>query len=121
MLIERTLQEIGASLGLAELRFSEHNVAALRLGETDTLFFERQGDLVFMSLARPVPPHRTGIAQKAMNLCSPRRGLPVPVRAGMSREGDVVFTVRFTERDFSVTEASQRLNLLRSLQAVAGQ
>lgn len=119
MILAGVLNEVGISLGLPGLAFSRDNIAALQLGEADTLFFERLGEGVLMSLSRPLPPHRPDIAVQALRLCAPGRGWPLPVRAGLSRDNRLVFSLRFTERSFSVTGVSQCLTLLRGLQEQA--
>ncbi len=115
MLLEGVLNEVGLSLGLPGLRFSRNHVAALQLGEVDTLFFEQVGEGVLVSLSRPMPPHRPEIPENALRLCAPSQGTPLPVRSGLSRDNQLVFSIRFSEREFSVSHVSQGLTLLRNL------
>ncbi len=116
MLLEEVLNEVGVSLGLPGLRFSRNKIAALQLGEVDTLFFEQIGEGVLMSLSRPMAAHRPEIPENALRLCAPGQGTPLPVRPGLSRDNRLVFSVRFSEREFSVSHVSQGLSLLRNLQ-----
>lgn len=112
-LFDSTLAEIGLSFQLPALAFNAEGHAALTLGDSDLLSFEKRGQGLLMSVARPVPPHRMGVAEKALKICCEDGGLPFAVRPGLNKKGLLVFTVRFGERDFTLSEVMRRLTLLR--------
>ena len=112
-LVIATLAELAASFQLPSLAFNRNGVTALRLGETDLLTIEHAEDGVLVSLARPLPQHRQGLAEKALRLCGPEGGLPFAVRAGLTRDNQLVLTVYFGERDFTLPETLRCLTLLR--------
>lgn len=112
-LFDSTLAEIGLSFQLPALAFNAGGHATLAVGDSDLVSFEKRGQGLLMSVARPVPPHRAGVAEKALQNCCEDGGLPFAVRPGLSKKGLLVLTVRFTERDFTLSEAMRRLTLLR--------
>lgn len=112
-LIESTLQELAASFQLPALEFNRNGVAMLRLGERDTVSLEKQDNGVLLSVARQLPPHRPGIAEKALHLCDPASGAPVPMRAGLTKDNKLVFITRFGEREFTLTEAVRCITAMR--------
>jgi len=115
MIVANTLNEIGVSLGLPSLAFSRNQVAALALGDKDTLFFERLKDGVIMSMVREFSLHQKQVAVKALALCDASNGFPLPVRAGITAENKLVFSSRFTESTFTVSAVSQAMVLLKDL------
>ncbi len=120
-LLESTLAEIAASFQLPGLAFNRNGVTALKLGETDTLSFEQVDGGVLLNLARPLPAHRPGLAEKALRLCGEEGSQAFPVRPGLTKDGRLVFTVYFSERAFTLTETMRCLTLLRDMQTrVAG-
>ncbi len=112
-LIDATLAEVAASFQLPSLSFNRNGVAALRLGENDLFSIEKVEDGVLLSLARPLPPHRAGLAEKALRLCGPDGGLPLPVRPGLTRDNRLVLIAHFSEREFTLPETMRCLSMLR--------
>ena len=112
-LFAATLAELAAGFQLPSLAFNPNGVAALHLGETDLLTIEQVEDGVLLSLARPLPPHSMGLAEKALRVCGPEGGLPMPVRPGLTKDGRLVLTVRFSEREFTLQDTLRCLSLLR--------
>ena len=112
-LVAATLAELAAGFQLPSLAFNQNGVAALHLGETDLLTIEQVEEGVLLSLARPLPPHRTGLAEKALWVCGPEGGLPMSVRPGQTKDGRLVLTVRFSEREFTLQDTLRCLSLLR--------
>lgn len=115
MLIESALAEIGESLGLPLLEFNANNVAALQLGEMNTVHFERLGSAVLVSLSRPLPQHGAAPALRAMELAGAEAGAPFPVRPGLTRDRRLVLSVRFAERDFILSSVTRALTLLKEM------
>lgn len=116
-LIDRTLAEIAESLQLPAFGFNRNGVAALRLGETDLVSFERWDDGVLVSVARPLPPHRRGTAEKALRMCGKEGGLAFPVRAGLTKDGRLALMVWFSERAFILSESLRCITVLREAQS----
>ncbi|MDL2216698.1 hypothetical protein LJB81_03060 [Desulfovibrio sp. OttesenSCG-928-M14] len=112
-LFDSTLAEIGLSLQLPALAFNAEGCAAFTVGDSDLVSFEKRGTGLLMSVARPVPPHRAGVAKKALEYCHENGSLPFAVRPGLNKKGLLVLTVRFTRLDFTLSEAMRRLTLLR--------
>ncbi|MDR2892632.1 MAG: hypothetical protein LBV80_06060 [Deltaproteobacteria bacterium] len=125
-LADATLAELAASFQLPSLAFNENNVAALRIGgasdadETDFVSFEKRGDSVFLSVARPLPPHRAGLAEQALRLCGKEGGFSIPIRAGLTSNGRLVFITRFTQSSFTLSETVRRITALRDAHSRLG-
>jgi type III secretion system chaperone SycN len=116
-LLDSTLAELADSLQLPALTFNDKGVAALRLGDTDLVSIEKREDGVLLSVARPLPPHRPGLAEKALRLCGKEGGLPFPTRAGLTKDNRLVFMVWFHERSFVLSEALRCITALRDAHA----
>jgi type III secretion system chaperone SycN len=112
-LVAATLAELAAGFQLPSLAFNRNGVVALILGETDYLTIEEAKDGVLLSLARPLPPHRAGLAEKALRLCGPEGGLPFAVRPGLTGDKRLVLTVYFSAREFTLPETMRCLAMLR--------
>lgn len=112
-LLESTLAEIAESFQLPALAFNRNGVAALRLGETDIVSIERRDGGVLLSVVRPLPHHRRGLAEKALRLCGNEGGLPYAVRAGLSKDNKLAFMVFFDERAFILSETLRCIAALR--------
>lgn len=112
-LFDSTLSEIGHFFQISALAFNSAGSAVLALGDSDLLSFEKTGNGLVMSVARPLPPHRTGVLPKVMSLCAEPGETPFAIRPGLSGKGLLVLCVRFDESDFTVTESLRRLTLLR--------
>ncbi|MDR1360280.1 MAG: hypothetical protein LBJ82_04785 [Deltaproteobacteria bacterium] len=111
-LVESTLAELAFTFKLPGLAFNDFGVAALRLGERDMFNLELAADgNVLLSLIRPLPLHRQGIAERILRLCG--ENAPIPLRAGTTRDGRLILTTRLTERTFTLQETMRRLALLR--------
>lgn len=116
-LLDATLQEIAAAFQLPKLAFNNKGTLSLQLGEADILSFEKSGDGVLFSVARPLPLHREGLGEKVLRLCGDEGGLPIAVRAGLSKNNHLVLSVFFTERTFIVPEFMRCLTTLREAHA----
>jgi type III secretion system chaperone SycN len=116
-LLDSTLAEMADSLQLPAFSFNNKGVAALRLGETDLVSIEKRDDGVLLSVARPLPPHRQGLAEKALRLCGKEGGLPFPARVGLTKDNRLVFMVWFDERAFVLSEALRCITALRDAHA----
>lgn len=120
-LLDATLAELGASFQLPSLTFNKHGVATLRLGDTDMLSLEKRDNAVLLSVTRSLPPHRRGLAEKALRVCGKESGAPTPVRAGLTRDNRLVLLARFTERTFTLPEAVRCINFLRDTHTRIGE
>jgi type III secretion system chaperone SycN len=116
-LLDSTLAEMADSLELPAFAFNNKGVAALTLGATDLVSIEKRETGVLLSVARPLPPHRQGLAEKALRLCGREGSLPFPARAGLTKDNRLVFTVWFGERAFTLTEALRCITALRQAQS----
>jgi type III secretion system chaperone SycN len=122
-IIDAALAELASFFQLSALSFNRDGVAALRLGEKDRLFFEKQtaGDGVLVCVARALPPHQRGIAEKALRLCGAEGGYSTPVRPGLTRDNELVLMALFTERDFILSNIAPCIAMLRDMQSgIAG-
>ncbi len=115
--ISATLKSLGESLGTGPLATDAKGLLSLRLGREDKLSFERVEGGILMTLARPLPAHRPGLARKALEATAWERGLPFALRAGLSGENALTLTTRFSERAFVLHEVLACLSLLRDVQS----
>jgi type III secretion system chaperone SycN len=111
-LMDDTLAELAASFNLPGLAFNANGVVALRLGEQDLFSLEKTDNRnILLSLTRPLPPHRPGVALKTLRLCGEASALPM--RAGLSKDDQLVLTTSLSERRFTLQEALRCLALLQ--------
>ena len=99
------------------LSFNRDGVAALRLGERDRIFFEKQatGKGVMVCGARALPRHHRGAAEKALRLCGAEGGYSTPVRPGLTRDNELALMTLFTERDFIPSNVAPCIAMLRDM------
>ena len=118
-LVDVTLAELASLFQLSSLSFNREGVAALRLGEKDRIFFEKQaaGDGVLVYVVRALPPHQRGIAEKALRLCGPEGGYSRPVRPGLTRDNELTLMTLLTERDFIPSNVAPCIAMLRDMQS----
>jgi type III secretion system chaperone SycN len=114
--IAATFDEFGRGLGIEGLAPDARGRLSMRLGAERTLELRAADDAVVVLLAAP-PSHGDALAERsrALGLCHLRHGWPMPVRAGRTREGGLVFLVRIPARQFLVPTLEQAIELLGRL------
>jgi type III secretion system chaperone SycN len=118
-IVDTTLTELAPLFQLSALSFNRDGVAALRLGDRERIFFEKQarGAGVMLCVVRALPPHHRGIAEKALRLCGAEGGYSRPVRPGLTRDNELVLMTLFTERDFILSNVAPCIARLRDMQS----
>lgn len=118
-LVDVTLAELASLFQLRSLSFNREGVAALRLGERDRIFFEKQatGEGVLVCVVRALPPHQRGIAEKALRLCGAEGGHSEPVRPGLTLDNELALMILFTKRDFILSNVAPCIAMLRDMQS----
>lgn len=124
-----TLQELAAVFALPILEPNRHGVVMLRLGESDLLSVEfvegqkeQEEQSIIMCLARPLLPHRHGVAEQALMICNANSGLGCEIRAGIVEKACLPVASRQEESPHSAhlvlmlyfTESSFRLPAVMS-------
>jgi type III secretion system chaperone SycN len=115
------LAELGRSLGMHGLAWSENRVVALEIERRGTLFLEDAGDVLLVYLARGIDigADKAGILRNALRLCHYREGLLYQVQAGLRGDATLVFLVRLPASQIGLAEIESVLDLLTRLQDAA--
>ncbi|MDY0220899.1 MAG: hypothetical protein RBR67_07165 [Desulfobacterium sp.] len=91
MHIVKAVADIGEQMGM-DLKLNPDGICTLNLGETDSLFLERRGDVLAISLARRVDKDLISCLERGLELChlknEPRHGL----RISLFRDNALVAT-----------------------------
>jgi type III secretion system chaperone SycN len=121
MLIEQSIEEFGASIGLPGLALDGEGRLAMAFGDFGTLFLEKAegesyGESVFLLyLARDHGVDAAELALRALEACHPRRGLRPPVNPAIGPKGELVFAIRLDEREVDLPTIESSLQLLKGL------
>ena len=119
--IAQTLDEFGRSIGLAGLHPDAGGLVSLRIGSDRRLDLRVLEEEVLLLLARPVQViDRLPILRRALDTCHVRHGWSLPVRAGLTRDGQLAFIARLPAREFSLPALEQAYDLLERLHERAG-
>ncbi len=114
--IAQTFDEFGRGIGLPGLHPGAGGRLSLRLGARQHLDFQVLDEAVLLLLAGP--PERSDkltALQRALDACHVRHGWNLPVRAGLSRDGRIVFITRLAAREFRPHLVEQAFDLLNRL------
>jgi type III secretion system chaperone SycN len=105
------IAEFCASLGLP----AGEPPLAFEFERSGRLHIERAGEWVTVSLVRPMPRHRSGVAAAALSAVHPDRGLPLMVRAAFLGEDALVLVARIAERKLDLPTLHTAVGLLAGL------
>ena len=114
-MLEYEIEAFGRRLGLESLAFSQEGVARLDIENIGSFYLEkaeyngRREILAYLS--SPLPDHDTDAVRRLLSLCDYRRGLPMPLSAGVFSGRGMLLTRMAEEK---VTAASLE-NVLRFL------
>ena len=118
--IAPTFDEFGRSMGIEGLAPDRDGGLSLLLDGERHLAFQVLDDAVLMLLAQPVGHGDSlGCKLRALALCHLRHGWNLPVRAGLSRDGRLVFMSHIPVRQFLLPVVEQAFDLLTRLHAQA--
>jgi type III secretion system chaperone SycN len=119
--ISSTFDEFGRILGIDGLAPGRDGGLVLAVGERQ-LGFQVLDDAVVVMLAAGLPQGEApAIKCRALGLCHRRHGWSLPVRAGLTRDGRLVFLVRVPTRQFQLPLLEQAYDLMGRLhQQAAG-
>ena len=119
--ISSTFNEFGRILGIDGLVPGRDGGLALTIGQRQ-LAFQVLDDTVVVLLAARLPPgDALAVKCRALGLCHRRHGWSLPVRAGLARDGRLVFLVRVPGRQFQLPLLEQAYDLMNRLhQQAAG-
>lgn len=118
-LIADTLAEFGRSIGMSDLALREDGTLVLDMERLGTLAFELIGEnreAVSLSLMRRIEPPDAAACSRLLELCHYRNPAPFPVRAGLAREGELLFAIRMDAYQFTLPNVHQALDWLTGLQ-----
>jgi len=111
-----TFGEFGRTLGMPGLLPGADGRLSLQLGADRRLDFQVLEDAVLLILMRPLTGFdRLPAMRRALDACHLRHGWNLPVRAGLSREGQLLFITRLPARDFRPHTIEQAIDLLSRL------
>ncbi len=113
--IAQTFSEFGRSIGLAELDPGPNGLVSLEIGLDRRLDFKVLEEAVLMFLGRPLGADKLLCLRRALDTCHQRHGWSLPVRAGLTRDGRLVFIVRLAAREFRPNTIEQAFDLLSRL------
>lgn len=119
--IASTFDEFGRVLGIDGLAPGRDGGLVLDVGQRQ-LAFQVLDDAVVVMLATRLPPgDALAVKCRALGLCHRRHGWSLPVRAGLARDGRLVFLVRLPTRQFQLPLLEQAYDLMGRLhQQAAG-
>jgi len=118
--IAQTFGEFGRGIGLPALQPVGGRLS-LSLGTGHRLDFHVLEDAVLVLLLRPLPgPGRLPALRRALDACHLRHGWALPVRAGLTRAGELVFVTRLPLPQFRPDALEQALDLLTRLHERVG-
>ncbi len=110
----QTLADFGRRLGMDRLPVGPGGAASLDIERIGRLDLESDGERVFVTLARPVPPSLRP-AEAALALAHWRENHPWPVHAGMRGGEWLAFTAVLPETEFDVPALERALPYLSGL------
>lgn len=114
--VTHTFEELGRSIGVPRLLPDVNGRVSLRIAGDHRLDFHVLEDAVLLLLVRPIEGHdRTVTLRRALDTCHVRHGWALPVRAGLSRDGKLVFIARVNISDFRPNTVEQAFDLLTRL------
>jgi type III secretion system chaperone SycN len=118
--IAQTFDEFGRSIGLSGLQPSGGRLS-LQLGAGRRLDFHVLEDIVLVLLVRPLEGvDRLPAMRRALDACHLRHGWALPVRAGLSRAGELALITRLSLPQFRPDVVEQALDLLTRLHERVG-
>ena len=117
--IAQTFEEFGRGIGLPGLEPAAGRLS-LSLGTQRRLDFHVLEDAVLMLLIRPLGADRLPAMCRALDACHLRHGWALPVRAGLSRAGELAFITRLPVTQFRPDTVEQALDLLSRLHERVG-
>lgn len=115
--IAQTFEELGRGIGVPRLAPDANGRLSLRIGDDRRLDFHVLSDeTVLLMLVRGIPDNsRLLTLRRALDACHLRHGWSLPVRAGLSREGQLVFITRMRASEFRSNTVEQSFDLLTRL------
>lgn len=115
-LTSHTFEEFGRGIGLPGLRPSPGGRLSLRIGADRRLDFHVLDSCVLLLLVRQLhQSDRLKVMRRALEACHVRHGRSLPVQAGLSRQGQLLFITRLPVTDFRLNTLEQALDLLNRL------
>lgn len=118
MSADAAVAQFCAQLGLPAARLP----LVLSFERSGKLHLEERDGTITVILARPVPPHQSGVAAAALRAVHPDRALPFPVRAAFKGEDTLVLLSRIPSDRVDLPALDSVVRLLSKLadDAVAG-
>jgi type III secretion system chaperone SycN len=114
--IAQTFEELGRSIGVSRLLPDANGRASLRIGDGRRLDFQVLDATVLMMLVNPITGNdRMLVLRRALDACHVRHGWSLPVRAGLSREGQLVLIALLNPSEFLPSTVEQAFDLLTRL------
>lgn len=105
--VDKALADLALSLALPSLALNERGVAALRLGDSGEVQFERwHGDGLLIALYRPLD---AGMAARLLELCAPSGEHPLSLAAGMDNRGRLGLVTRLPRREVALSRIEHAL------------
>lgn len=117
-LIDETVREFGRSIGMEDLALRDDGSLVLDMQRLGRLALELVGprrEDVSLSLSRRIEPPDDASCARLLELCHYRTPAPWPVRAGLTRAGDLIFAVRLETFDFTLPNVHKALDWLDGL------
>ncbi|MQA40702.1 CesT family type III secretion system chaperone [Rugamonas aquatica] len=115
-MIASTLEEFGRSIGMDALATDATGTLSLRLGRERRLSFHASNTGVLLMLSAPLAAgNQLETKCRALTLCRLSQGWHLPVRAGLTSDGHLVFTTQLEAREFRLHVLEQACELLGHL------
>lgn len=106
-----TIRQFCSSIGLPP----QDPPLALDMERSGTLRVELTQGKVAVSLARPFPLHREGVADAALRAVHPDRGISMPIRAAFQGDETLVLFALIDEPIFDLSVLEEAFSLLSRL------
>lgn len=112
---EDVLAEFTAELGMDPVAPEPGRPAVFRFERSGRLFLEQRGERVLVYLEGPEPARSARALVGALAACDVRHRRRPTVRAGLSRDDQLVFGVAFEDNEFTLQALHVALELLMKL------
>lgn len=107
--VSEVIQEFGRSVGIEALRPDNTGRVSLAMGTSIRMEFHAVDHTILILL---IFPGKTPAMELALQLCHVQHGWPFPVRAGSSRNGDLVICAYLASNELRVDRVEHAVQLL---------
>ena len=107
--------DFGRTLGMPGLAFNQNGVVRLRFEKAGVLSVGKTPRGALLQLVRPLDRFKDGVMERALDLCHPEKVDRLRPDAGMTKDGELVFSVRIDEKAIDLASITNAFDLLSRL------